>query len=110
VILGSAHRFFDPRAFVVPPDGTYGNVGRDTFIGPGLAALDLSLLKNSRITERLRLQFRAELFNVLNRANFNTPDLIVFTSATGIPSNAAGVVTSTSTASRQIQLAMKLIW
>ncbi|HEV2494480.1 MAG TPA: carboxypeptidase-like regulatory domain-containing protein [Terriglobia bacterium] len=110
VILGGPDRFFDPRAFVAPPDGTYGNVGRDTFVGPGLATLDLSLLKNSRITERLRLQFRAEFFNVLNRANFNTPNLIVFTSAAGIPSNAAGVITSTSTTSRQIQFALKLLF
>ena len=110
VITGNPNQYFNPNAFIVPPNGTYGNVGRDTFIGPGLATLDVSLLKDTRISEKLDLQFRAELFNILNRANFNTPNLIVFTSAAGIPSSAAGTITSTSTASRQIQFGVKLIW
>ena len=110
VIIGSPNRYFNPDAFIVPMNGTYGNVGRDTFIGPGLATFDLSLLKETRITETLGLQFRAEFFNILNRANFNTPNLIAFTSATGSPSPTAGVITSTSTTSRQIQFGLKLIW
>lgn len=110
VILGSPNQYFNPKAFIVPRNGTYGNVGRDTFIGPGLATLDLSLLKKTRLTEKLALQFRAEFFNLLNRANFNTPNLIVFTSALANPSPAAGVITSTSTSSRQIQFGLKLIW
>ena len=110
VILGSPNQYFNPNAFIVPPNGTYGNLGRDAFIGPGLATLDFSLLKDTKITEKLGLQFRAEFFNALNRANFNTPNLIVFTSATGAPSPAAGVITSTSTTSRQIQFGLKLIW
>ena len=85
VILGSPNQYFNPDAFIVPPNGTYGNVGRDTFIGPGLATFDFSLLKDTRITEKLGLQFRAEFFNILNHANFNTPNLITFTSATGAP-------------------------
>jgi hypothetical protein len=110
VILGNPNQYFNPNAFIVPPNGTYGNLGRDTFIGPGLATLDVSLLKGTKITERLGLQFRAEFFNVLNHANFNTPNLIVFTSATGAPSPTAGVITSTSTTSRQIQFGLKLMW
>jgi hypothetical protein len=110
VILGSPNQYFNPNAFLVPPNGTYGNLGRDTFIGPGLATLDLSVLKDTKITEKLGLQFRAELFNILNHANFNTPNLIAFTSATGAPSPTAGVITSTSTTSRQIQFGLKLIW
>jgi hypothetical protein len=110
VILGSPNRYFNPNAFIVPGNGTYGNVGRDTFTGPGLVTLDFSLLKKTRVTEKLALQFRAEFFNLLNRANFNTPNLIVFTSALGLPSPAAGVITSTSTSSRQIQFGLKLIW
>jgi len=110
VILGSPNQYFNPNAFLVPPNGTYGNLGRDTFTGPGLTTLDLSLLKNTKITEKLYLQFRAEFFNALNRANFNTPNLIVFTSAAGVPSPTAGVITSTSTTSRQIQFGLKLIW
>ena len=82
--------------------------GRDTLIGPGLATWDLSLLKDTPIRERLNLQFRAEFFNVLNRANFNTPNAVVFT-PTGV-SPTAGVITSTSTTSRQIQFGLKLLW
>ncbi|MGH9432375.1 MAG: carboxypeptidase regulatory-like domain-containing protein, partial [Terriglobia bacterium] len=110
VIIGSPNQYFNPHAFVVPPNGTYGNLGRDTYIGPGLATFDFSVLKDTKITEKLGLQFRAEFFNILNRANFNTPNLIVFTSPAGIPSTAAGVVTSTSTTSRQIQFGFKLMW
>ncbi len=110
VVLGSPNQYFNPAAFVVPPNGTYGNLGRDTFIGPGLSTLDLSLLKDTKITEKLGLQFRAEFFNILNHANFNTPNLIVFTSAAGVPSPTAGVITSTSTTSRQVQFALKLMF
>lgn len=110
VITGTPNHYYNPNAFVIPPNGTYGNLGRNTLIGPGLAALDLSLMKNTRITEALRLQFRAEFFNILNRPNFNTPNLIAFTSAAGIPSASAGVITSTSTTSREIQFGLKLIW
>ncbi len=110
VILGTPDRFFDPRAFIVPANGTYGNVGRDVLIGPGLSTFDLSLLKDTRLSEKLNLEFRGEFFNLLNHPNFNTPNLIVFTSPAGIPSSAAGVITSTSVPSRQIQFALKLLW
>jgi hypothetical protein len=95
---------------LAPPNssGFYGNLGRDTLIGPGLATWDLSFLKDTPIREGLNLQFRAELFNLLNRANFNTPNAIVFT-PTGV-SPTAGVITSTSTTSRQIQFGLKLRW
>jgi Carboxypeptidase regulatory-like domain len=116
VIMGKPDQWFNPQAFVAPPanSGFYGNLGRDTYIGPGLATWDFSVLKDSHIGERLSLQFRAEFFNLLNRANFNTPNLIVFTpptasNPTGI-SGTAGTVTSTSTTSRQIQFGLKLLW
>jgi hypothetical protein len=110
VILGNPNQWFNPAAFLAPPSssGFYGNLGRDTLIGPGLATWDLSFLKETPIREKLNLQFRAELFNVLNRANFNTPNAVVFT-PTGV-SPTAGVITSTATTSRQIQFGMKLLW
>jgi len=114
IILGSTTQWFNPSAFLapqVPPNGNlgfYGNLGRNTLIGPGLATWDFSAIKNTRLSERLNLQFRAEIFNLLNRANFNTPNLIAFT-PTGV-SGSAGVITSTSTTSRQIQLGLKLVW
>ncbi|MGA9799323.1 MAG: carboxypeptidase regulatory-like domain-containing protein [Terriglobales bacterium] len=110
VILGNPNQWFNPQAFLQPPpnSGFYGNLGRDTFIGPGLATWDFSALKETAIRERLSLQFRAEIFNLLNRANFNTPNLIVFTPS-GV-SGTAGAITSTSTTSRQVQFGLKLIW
>jgi len=68
----------------------------------------LSFIKDTPIHERLNLAFRAELFNILNRANFNTPNAITFT-PTGV-SPTAGVITSTSTTSRQLQFGLKLLW
>jgi hypothetical protein len=109
-ILGKPGQWFDPNAFLPVPanSGFYGNLGRDTLIGPGLATWDFSTLKETSIHERLNLQFRAEIFNLLNRANFNTPNLIVFTPS-GL-SGTAGAITSTSTTSRQVQFGLKLIW
>ena len=110
VILGSPNRWFNPAAFLAPPNssGFYGNLGRDTLEGPGLATWDFSLLKDTPIREKLHLQFRAELFNLLNRANFNTPNAVVFTPSGVSPT--AGLITSTSTTSRQIQFGLKLLW
>src|SRR5713226_4456304 len=113
VILGKPNQWFNPNAFLAPANtaangGFYGNVGRDTLIGPGLATWDFSVLKDTRIRERLNLQFRAEIFNLLNRANFNLPNAVVFTPSGVSPT--AGVITSTSTTSRQIQFGLKLLW
>ncbi|MGA7343069.1 MAG: carboxypeptidase-like regulatory domain-containing protein [Terracidiphilus sp.] len=104
----TAAEFFNPNAFLAPATGTYGTVRRDSLTGPGLSQLDFSAVKNSRITERLGLEFRAEFFNVLNHTNFLTPNEVVYTSATSGVSPTAGVVTATSTTSRQIQFGAKL--
>ena len=116
VILGKPAQWFNPNAFIAPPStgGFYGNLGRDTYIGPGLATWDFSVMKDTSLREGLRLQFRAEIFNLLDRANFNTPNLIVFTpptaaNPTGL-SGTAGAITSTSTTSRQVQFGLKLLW
>ena len=108
VVRGTPARWFDPNAFALPLAGTYGNLGRGVFCGPGLAALDVSAFKNTAMSERAWLQFRAEIFNVLNRANFGTPNAVVFSGATYSPS--AGLITVTTTASRQIQFGLKLIF
>jgi len=114
VILGKPSQWFNPNAFLAPPanSGFYGNLGRDTLIGPGLGTWDFSAFKTTTLHERLALQYRAEIFNLLNRANFNTPNLITFTSSTSgtKTSGTAGAITSTSTTSRQIQFGLKLIW
>ncbi|MHB8541738.1 MAG: carboxypeptidase-like regulatory domain-containing protein [Candidatus Acidiferrales bacterium] len=110
VITGNVNGYFNPAAFLAPPpnSGFYGNLGRDTLTGPGLATWDFSAFKDTRIHERMNLEFRAEIFNLLNRANFNTPNAIAFT-PTGV-SPSAGVITSTSTTSRQVQFGLKLLW
>jgi hypothetical protein len=110
VILGNPSQYFNPNAFVLPGPGTYGNVKRDSLIGPGLAELDVSVLKNTPLTERLKMQFRAEFFNVLNHTNFATPNTIIFSSASSTPSPTAGVITASSTTSRQIQFGLKLLF
>ncbi|HXN53330.1 MAG TPA: carboxypeptidase-like regulatory domain-containing protein [Candidatus Acidoferrum sp.] len=116
VVLGNPGQWFNPAAFIAPPSasGFYGNAGRNTYIGPGLVTWDFSVLKDTAIRERFNLQFRAEIFNLLNRANFNTPNLIVFTPPTAANpsglSGTAGAITSTSTTSRQIQFGLKLLW
>ncbi len=110
VVTGGPNRYFDPAAFVAPPNGTYGNVGRDVLIGPGITTLDFSALKNTNLSEHFKLQFRAEFFNILNHANFGTPNPVVFTSASATPAPTAGVITATSTTSRQIQFGLKLLF
>ena len=113
VILGKPAQWFNPNAFLAPTNvpanlGFYGNVGRDTLIGPGLATWDFSTLKDTRIREGLTLQFRAEIFNLLDRANFNLPNAVTFTPSGVSPT--AGAITSTSTTSRQVQFGLKLLW
>ena len=106
VILGKPDQWFDRNAFVLPLQGTFGNVARGSLRGPGLFNVDTSLLKRVRISEGLNLQFRAEMFNVLNHPNFSYPNEVLFQGTEYSPSGA--VITATSTNSRQIQFALKL--
>lgn len=108
IIRGDPTRWFDPNAFLLPTVGTFGNVGRGVLRGPGLGTVDLSLLKDTQLSERFKLQFRAEFFNLLNRANFGVPNPTVFS---GVTFNAsAGLITTTTTSARQIQGGLKLIF
>jgi hypothetical protein len=110
LILGGPNQYFNPSAFIQPLPGTYGNVGRNTLQGPRLVETDLSVTKIFSFSERLKLQFRSEFFNVFNHTNFNVANPVVFASATGGPSPTAGVITATATTSRQIQFGLKLLW
>jgi hypothetical protein len=113
-------QFFNPNAFSAPAYGTVGNVGRDSLTGPGYADWDLSLLKDTQLTEHTRLQFRAEFFNVLNHTNLSLPNEVVYTAgptqgtaatqATVAALGTPGVITSTANTSRQIQLGLKLLF
>jgi hypothetical protein len=92
-----------------------GNSGRNTVIGPDLKGLDFSLFKNNpihRISESFNVQFRWEVFNIANHANFNPPppgNRQIF-SAAGAVNATAGLLNATSTSSRQMQFALKFIW
>jgi Carboxypeptidase regulatory-like domain len=109
-ILGGPNQYFNPLAFIQPLPGTYGNVGRNILTGPSLVQFDFALAKRWALSERLNLQFRSEFFNIFNHTNLNTPNPVVYAAATGGPSPTAGVITSTATTSRQIQLGLKLLW
>jgi hypothetical protein len=95
-----------------------GNSGRNTFYGPGLRTVDFSIFKNTRvpkISESFNVQFRAEFFNILNHTNFAAPNFLSDSNnsafdQTGAPLSNFGVLGSTSTTSRQIQLGLKVIF
>jgi hypothetical protein len=94
--------WFNTRAFVVPPPFTFGNAGRNIVEGPGFAVVDMALYKNISINANHGAQLRFEAFNVLNRTNFNNPDM-----AFGTP--AFGRIGGSSPA-RQIQLGVKYLF
>lgn len=108
--------WFNPALFAFQPttSGFFGDLGRDTLIGPGLATWDFSVMKETPIHERMTLQFRAEIFNITDRANFNTPGLVVAVTPTAgttpVDAGTGGQITSTSTSSRQVQFGLKLLW
>jgi hypothetical protein len=108
VVLRQASQWYNPNAFIQPAFGTYGNLGRSVFNGPGLADLDLSLFKTTAVSESVKLQFRAEFFNVMNHVNLGTPNATVFSS--GAINASAGLITTLATTPRQIQFGLKLIF
>ncbi len=115
VNAGNPNHYIKMQCFAVPnPITLRGNLGRNTLIGPGLVNFDFSVFKNNfikRISDAFNVQFRAEFFNVFNRANFAPPlDNRNIFDATGAPIANAGLITSTQTPSRQIQYALKVIW
>ena len=96
-------RFFNTSAFSLQPFGAFGNVGRNTVIGPGIINLDFSTAKNFRIREGHQLEFRFEAFNVPNHPNWGLPN-----GAVNSPS--FGKVTSTATDMRDMQFGLKYIF
>jgi outer membrane receptor protein involved in Fe transport len=93
-----------------------GNAGRNIATGPGVTELDFSIFKNNyikRISERFNIQFRAEIFNILNHANFAppvTPDNTDIFDGTGASTGVAGLLSRTTTTAREIQFAVKVIF
>ena len=113
--LGTPQLYFDPCAFAIQPAGFLGTAGRNILRGPGFATLDFSLVKDTPLGflgEGGKLEFRAEFFNILNRVNFQLPNKLVFAARADVEAAlpTAGLITSTVGSSRQIQLALKVIW
>ena len=88
-------------AFGTPPPFTYGSLGRDTLFGPGRVNFDLSLIKDFKVTERVKVTFRTESFNVFNHPQFGQPNA-------SIGNNQAGLISSTVGNARLLQLALRL--
>ena len=65
--------YLNPLAFIQPAFGSFGDLGRNSIYGPGLRNVDFSVSKNTRLTERINLQLRAEFFNIFNHPNFALP-------------------------------------
>ena len=85
----------------VPPAFAFGNVGRNTVVGPGLQTLDLAMAREFNTTEGTKFQFRAEFFNALNHTNLGTPGRFVNTPQFGI-------ITEAATPGRQIQFSARV--
>ena len=100
--------WFNVNAFSLEPFGTFGNAGRNTIPQPKRNDLDMSALKNFRITERQYLQVRVEAFNALNHPNWGNPGNTWGSSIK--PAGSFGVISSTAIAMRQMQFALKYVF
>lgn len=105
--VGTVERWFETSPFTAVP--RFGNLGRNVVIGPGFHNLDMSLMKNTRLNERFRVQFRFEVFDVTNNANFGQPGRVVGSATFGRITNTR-FPTGDSGSSRQLQFAVKLIF
>ena len=116
IITGNPNQWFNPAAFMLQPVGTLGNVGRDSLYGPGFANLDFGLHKNTKLGflgEAGNIEFRAEIFNLLNHPNLGMPAIATFAGAltdpvAAAPLSGAGQITSTAGTSRQMEFALRI--
>jgi hypothetical protein len=97
----TAAEWFNPAAFAAPSAFTFGDAGRNSVYGPRLQSLDFSLERSFNLTERAKLQFRAEAFNALNKANLGTPNRFVNTPQ-------FGTITMAMTPGRELQVSARL--
>ena len=96
-------RWFDTSAFAQPSPFTFGNSGRNVTFAPGLSNIDMSLQRNVTLGNEQRIEFRWEVFNVLNHPNFDVPGRIAF-------SPDFGRIFSTAESSRQMQFGLKFVF
>ena len=114
---GTPECWFNPTAFAFAPEGTRGNLGRNTLLGPGLALYDVAFLKRARIREGVQVELRAEFFNLFNRTNLNPPsntdDGARIFSEDGVLDPTGATITErsgTATSSREIQLGIRILF
>jgi hypothetical protein len=96
-------RWFDTSAFATPAAFTYGDAGRNILYGPGRMNFDLSLFKEFGLSQRVKLQFRAECFNCLNTPQFDLPNA-------AIGAGNAGTITAIVGTPRQLQFGAKVVF
>lgn len=100
-LIGSGHPYFDPNAFRAVTDARFGNSGRNAMRGPGQAGVNLGVFRAFRLSEKWRLQFRAEAFNATNTPHFNNPNATV-------GSADFGTITSAQDDARFFRLALRV--
>jgi Carboxypeptidase regulatory-like domain len=117
-VLGKWYQWFNESCYAVQPFGTLGDVGRGSLLGPRTVEWDASIIKETKITEKLNAEFRAEFFNLLNHTNFGLPSSYAVTTGapfasvlapTGLPGESASIA-ATGTNAREIQFALKLMF
>ena len=106
-ILGGVDEWFDTSVFT--PVARFGNLGRNVVVGPGFDNTDFSMMKKTQLGERAHIDLRAEVFDLLNRANFGQPGNVVGTPTFGRIVNTR-FPTGESGSSRQFQLGVKLVF
>jgi Carboxypeptidase regulatory-like domain/TonB dependent receptor len=98
----------NPAAFSTPVSGTFGDLGRNAFRAPGISDVDFALAKDVSITERMKIRFRADVFNILNRAQFGAPNAVLGQANFGeITTTISSYATGRGTP-REFQLSAKL--
>lgn len=106
--------WYNPACYAAAPVGEFGDLGRDTLVGPNLWNIDSSLSKEARVTkfsETFTIQFRAEFFNILNHPSFGNPGASLFNQAANgatTPNAGVNLITSTTSSPRQVQFGLKL--
>jgi len=108
---GNPSNYINLQCFSFPNPGEIGNLGRNTLRGPALLDFDPSLSKTWGFDqERMKLQFRAEFFNVFNHTNFFEPSVTIFDGSGALIPTSTQLGPPTATTSRQIQFGLKLDW
>ena len=122
VVTGNPNQWFTPGIFTLPAQNTFGDAPRNAMCGPHLRDFDTGLIKQTKLTEKTALEFRADFFNIFNHPNFAIPDTNAFAGrvsncdpataqyACGVLEPGQGEIHSTTTSARQIQFALKFIF